>query len=236
MSEPMTCDELAERLAEFLDGSVDEAMREGIAVHAASCTECSALLADLRRLRTAAAALPVLVPSRDLWSGVASRIETPVVELNNAHVLAAAPEHVWHRRVWIGLAAAGLVAVTATVTQQMTARSMAPRAAAVPAATVATIPVEQSSVQFTSVVARQQAYDQEIARLRDVLDKRRPQLDSATVAVVEHNLAVIDEAIAQCAQALRKDPASRFLVESLNDALETKVQLLKRAASLSTQS
>jgi hypothetical protein len=232
----MTCNELAEKLADFLEDDVDDTTRERIEAHAGSCAECGALLADLRRLRTDAAALPELSPSRDLWAGIASRIETPVVELKNTRVASATMAPVWRRRVWVGLAAAGLVAITATVTRQMTTRSMAQRSAAVQTARVASAPIDPEAVRFTNVTDKQAAYDQEIAGLRDILNKRRPQLDSATVAIVEHNLAVIDEAIAQCAQALRKDPASRFLEESLDDALETKVQLLRRATTLSTQS
>jgi hypothetical protein len=78
----------------------------------------------------------------------------------------------------------------------------------------------------------EQTYDSEIARLRTVVNRRRGQLDSGTVATIEKNLIVIDDAIKQCKQALRKDPASRFLMESLNDAMDNKVQLLRTAASL----
>jgi hypothetical protein len=45
-------------------------------------------------------------------------------------------------------------------------------------------------------------------------------------------LQVIDDAITQCKRALQKGPASRFLIESLNDAFDTKVQLLRTAATL----
>jgi hypothetical protein len=72
----------------------------------------------------------------------------------------------------------------------------------------------------------------EITRLRAIIAQRKPTLDTATVHVIERNLKVIDDAIAQCKQALQKDPASRFLMESLNDALDTKVQLLRTAAML----
>jgi len=78
----------------------------------------------------------------------------------------------------------------------------------------------------------EQTYDSEISRLRVIVRQRRLQLDSATVTVLDHNLKVIDDAIAQCKQALSKDPNSRFLMESLNDALDTKVQLLRTAATL----
>ena len=78
----------------------------------------------------------------------------------------------------------------------------------------------------------QDTYDSEIARLRAVVKDRRAQLDPNTLAIIEKNMAVIDDAIAQCKAALQRDPASRFLMQSLNSALDTKVELLRTAASL----
>jgi hypothetical protein len=80
--------------------------------------------------------------------------------------------------------------------------------------------------------AAEKSYDAEIGRLRAVVAARRATLDTATINVIDRNLKVIDDAIAQCRAALRKDPASRFLMQSLDDALTTKVQLLRTAASL----
>jgi hypothetical protein len=254
----MSCELFADRLADFLERDVDESTRAGMEAHALSCAECGALLADLRTLRIDAANLPPLVPSRDLWAGIAARIETPVVELKNggsAEVWNAASRR--RARIWTGLAAAGLVAITATVTRELTKRSdnviappvhvaatpsekkdtvaavaaVSPAPAPVPAARVAS-PKPASVSLVANRPSAQQTYDEEIARLRVVVNRRRPQLDSATVAVIEHNLKVIDDAIAQCKQALRKDPASRFLMESLNDAMDNKVQLLRTAAVL----
>ncbi len=237
MSNPMTCDELALTLAEYLDDDLDAATHERLERHAQSCAECGALIGDLRRLRADAQALPAIAPSRDLWAGIAERIETPVVELNNTHGPAAI-RSVWRRRTtWMGLAAAAaLIVVTATVTRQLTTRSMAEQVAARTAAPVRA--GTETGTGMTSVANRlpEQKYDDEIARLRAVLDARRPLLDSATVVVVEHNLAVIDEAIAQCTQALRRDPASQYLIESLHDELDTKVQLLRTAAALPSRS
>jgi hypothetical protein len=61
---------------------------------------------------------------------------------------------------------------------------------------------------------------------------RRGELDPATVAVLEHSLKVIDQAIAQSKDALQRDPASGFLQEQLNHALDKKVTLLRTAARL----
>jgi hypothetical protein len=262
----MTCDQVADRLADFLERDVDEATRAAIEAHALACAECGQLLADLRTLRLTAANLPELAPSRDLWKGIADRIETPVVELKNGSAT-----YGWSgtsqrgRQVWLGLAAAGLVAMTATITHELTKRSIGVAASTNVASTAAARPITapfQSSAGTpastqsvgaastdsapsirrsvpaptatlaSTAISAQQTYDDEIARLRLVVEKRRPQLDSATVAVIEHNLNVIDDAIRQCKQALRKDPGSRFLMEALNDALDNKVQLLRTAATL----
>jgi len=75
-------------------------------------------------------------------------------------------------------------------------------------------------------------YDREITRLRRLMDGRRDQLDPVTVAIIERNLAVIDTAIAESKAAIVRDPASRFLIESLNQSLQTKVELMRTAAVL----
>jgi hypothetical protein len=75
-------------------------------------------------------------------------------------------------------------------------------------------------------------YDREVARLAALLDSRRNQLDPVTVAIIERNLQVIDAAITESKQAIARDPASRFLIESLNQSLRTKVELMRTAAML----
>jgi hypothetical protein len=75
-------------------------------------------------------------------------------------------------------------------------------------------------------------YDREITTLRAALDARRTQLDPATVATVEQNLHVIDNAIRQAREALAKDPKSRFLNDQLDRTLAKKTELLRAAALL----
>jgi hypothetical protein len=75
-------------------------------------------------------------------------------------------------------------------------------------------------------------YDREIAKLRRVLELRRGDLDTSTVRVVTQSMKVIDEAIAQSKAALAKDPASGFLNQQLNNALDQKLELLRTAALL----
>ena len=262
MTNPMTCDQFADHLADYLEGGMGATTKVAMETHASTCAECGALLADLRRLQVDATNLPELSPKRDLWTGIAARIETPVVELKNGGAAERWSGGTQRRRnpLWIGVAAAGLIAVTATITHELTKRSVATSAPSQTAsvqpkadttgrstpathvATVDTVPARRSTVPpspnaptthlASSKPSAEQTYAVEITRLRGVLNRRRPQLDSSTVAIVEHNLHVIDDAITQCRRALQKDPASRFLIESLNDALDTKVQLLRTAATL----
>jgi hypothetical protein len=79
-------------------------------------------------------------------------------------------------------------------------------------------------------------YGREIARLRQIVDQRRPTLDTATVSVIERNLTIIDQAIRESRAALARDPASALLNEKLNNALEQKVELLRAAALLPVRS
>lgn len=266
MSNPtLTCTEFADTLADFLERDVAESTRAAMEAHALGCAECGPLLADLRRLRIDAANMPELAPSRDLWPSIAARIETPVVDLgarggvrNGQPVRRRVP-----RGVWLGLAAAGLIAVTATVTRQLTRQSLPNGGASTPVvppvATTARLGsdsvanpaqrpdsarhetptvgnraqgVTQPASNASAKLSAEETYGGEIARLLVIFKQKEPQLDTATVAVVAKNLKIIDDAIAQCRLALRKDPASRFLMQSLNDALDTKVQLLRTAATL----
>ena len=80
--------------------------------------------------------------------------------------------------------------------------------------------------------ALRDTYDSEITTLRAALDARRGQLNPSTVAVIEQNLRVIDEAIRQSRAALAKDPNSSLLNDQLDRTLAKKTGLLRAAALL----
>jgi hypothetical protein len=254
----ITCDRFNEQLADFLERAVSEPMRAAMESHAVSCDDCGPLLADLRRLRIDAANLAELSPSRDLWAGIAERIEAPVLTLPGSR---GARRRFWTNPVFVSVAAAGLVAITATITHRMDGGRVAgstggrPADSAQPATPVQSAPAvaaldsNRPAVQPSSRPAdhpstrppvrlasnkpsAEQTYDREIARLLVVYNERRPELDSTTVAVVKKNLKIIDDAIAQTKVALRRDPASEFLMESLNDAFDSKIELLRKVAML----
>ena len=268
----MTCEDFSDRLMAYLEHETDDATRAALERHALSCAECGALLADLRRLRIEASNLPELTPSRDLWSGIAARIEAPVVPIG-VHQPALQPSVAargWTRRALVAaslVAAAGVgyfaadarratdftamipppsvsdvpgtlpAAVVEGVAPDPASRTQSPaqRVAIATPRAAPTTPIVQTVAADRAYITLVADYDREIAKLRVLIEQRRNQLDPVTVAIIEKNLQVIDSAIAECKKAIARDPASRFLIESLNQSLQTKVELMRTAALLPTR-
>jgi hypothetical protein len=141
---PLSCEGFAGALADYLERDDSPRVRAAVETHAASCAECGALLADLQQLGVDASGLPTLSPSRDLWAGIAERIEAPVLDLGVARGARSAPGARsavrgarWLRPV---AAAAALVAMTAGVTYYVT------REALLPQTQVAARPIDSSAI------------------------------------------------------------------------------------------
>lgn len=136
----ITCETLDELLPDFLEETLDPSSRAAVESHAASCERCAALLGDLEAIRVEARALPVLRPSRDLWEGIAARIEAPVIPLEPARAPAAAPAvatgparaPLQIRRRWLAAAAAALVMGTAGITHLLSRPDVPPPVAGRP--------------------------------------------------------------------------------------------------------
>jgi anti-sigma factor RsiW len=234
MTTPMTCDDIQSMIPDVLEGTLSDERRAPYEAHVARCEACRSLVIDLAKIRDDAASLAVFSPSRDLWSGIESRLETPVLSISDRPRGIVAR---WTSRQ-VAAAAAVLVSVTAGGTWLAATRSpAAPSVAAVPAVNA---PAVNANARTELVEVADQkgiaTYEGEIAKLRTVLDTRRGELDKTTIAVVEKNLRLIDQAISESKAALAADPASAFLAGRLNHAYDTKLQLLRSAALLPSRS
>ncbi len=199
--------------------------------------------AELRAIVRAAAELPALSPSRDLWTGIAARIEAPVValptrgahpgepviETPSVHVVAPPARLPWRR---LAIAASLLVAATAGVTYAIVTHHAAAELAASGDSATVVAPLASVPVEATSTMTAEQTFDHEIGAMRTIIDQRRKDLDPVTISVLQKNLKLIDAAIAESRAALAKDPASAFLMDRLMHAYDTKLQLLRGVASI----
>ena len=246
----MNCERLDAALESYLEGDLEPRGRAAVERHAGECLRCASLLRSLQQIRGEAARLPELEPSRDLWPGIAARIEAPVIPLATTGERGVPAR--FRTSLWMGAAAAGLVAISAGITYTVTMQRVS-RSAGAPVASVDAPPAspsgssskERSNASVALPAANERAaapvstgmeattvvtYNREITQLKNVLEQRRNDLDPATVAIVENSLRTIDTAIAEARAALVRDPASAFLTDQLNKALEKKLGLLRTVA------
>ena len=82
----MTCEAVEATLPDYLDETLETWVRSSVEEHLGQCLKCAALVRDIRNIEREAGLLPDLVPVRDLWPGIESRIGTPVVAFTPAVV------------------------------------------------------------------------------------------------------------------------------------------------------
>src|SRR5215210_749987 len=100
----LNCEEFDALFSDYLEGTLVAEARTRVDQHLRECVRCTGLVRDIDRITKEASALPDLVPSRDLWAGIESRIAAPVVPL----VIRPATQ----KRIspaWLSIAAAALI-------------------------------------------------------------------------------------------------------------------------------
>jgi anti-sigma factor RsiW len=152
MTNIMTCEQIERMLDARLDGTLDAADRRAMDAHLTRCDSCRALVGDVDRIVADARSLPLLTPSRDLWSAVEARLgaqDNPFAPEGATVQSLSAFRDPRLRRVFrtpslpqLAAAAVLLVAVTAGVTW-----NLASRGSDSPAATVADVTAPQGNVQ-----------------------------------------------------------------------------------------
>ncbi|HKC12311.1 MAG TPA: hypothetical protein VKI41_09780, partial [Vicinamibacteria bacterium] len=178
----------------------------------AGCPPCREEERRLRAVLAQAAALPrLLSPARDLWPGIAERI---------------GGQKRTALRGWgpIGLAAAAAVAIAL-------ASTLLPRPGPAPPP-VLPVAVSPGSDALHEVEAD---YARATTALLAALSERPSSLSSETLASVQKNLDVIDQALAEVREALRKDPHNGELTHMLVATHRKKLDVLRRVVKLSTQ-
>jgi hypothetical protein len=195
--------------------------------HRAGCVECRTLWAELDQISAQAARLPLLRPSRDLWAGIEARTGGTADAPQTMRPFFTRP------MVRFAIAASLLMAVSSAVTWQVASNRDRLGVGEVAADIAAGVDLETAeTLHLASFQETVTSMDREIAVLQAMVADRRKLLDPQTVSVLEANLRVIDRAIQESRAALVADPASRFLSEQFTRAYNSKLTLLRDAATL----
>jgi anti-sigma factor RsiW len=241
----MTCTQAREWIDDLVDGTIVPIRRAELERHLAECSECRAIASDLQIIHDTAASLDPLEPPAGVWLQIAGRLRQQgrVAPPPQAEV-----RHGTRHTALLAIAAAlvllvgGSIALLWTQYRGQNAPASTPTASA-PAPTPAPAGNAPASVDVGSVEDEfrqaEQHYQNAIAKLEQAarLDqaasgRSQSALDPQTAAMLQKNLQVIDQAIAESRSALRAEPLSAPARDSLFDALRRKVALLQDTIAL----
>lgn len=216
----MNCRDVQDRLSGFADHDLPSEEAALVAAHLEGCGTCRDLLADLTRVRDAAAALGPIAPPDHLSLEIAGQIR-----LDAPGPIAAAPQSTLSQ--WMGLAAAVVIITTgAYAVSEWVWPDAGPAAPASVAAdadgTGVGAVVEELGAALEKAIADLQA----LAQASD-----RPGEAELAGGLLE-NLKVIDGAIAESRMALAEEPSSVAARDSLLEALKRKVGVLQSTMAL----
>ena len=200
----MNCTEMFELVERYHSGNLPRLESEAVEQHLLACDACRADFRFQRTLKSAVATLPREIrPPNRVWQGIEERMTRG----------ASRPGAVawWQRRTTLAAAAVILMALTSAVT-----------------ALLVRTPGQPPAGEGYSVT--EAAYRQAAEELAETLEFRRNDLSPTSLAVVEQNLRIIDEAIRETQAALAEDPRNERVAELLWASWEKKIDLLKRAA------
>ena len=163
-------------------------------------------------------------PARDLWPGVAARLDTAGVRR---------PRQIAFTLPQLAMAASLLIAMASGLTW-LAARPAAPAGDGQEVVLAESEPagLVQGDVQNANFADAQ--FDAAVTDLERILREDRDRLDPRTVLVIERNLQAIDDAIREARMALNDDPANTYLNSHLADARRRKLELLRHVTTLAS--
>ena len=210
-------------LSDLVDESLDASTRRAADEHIAACDTCFARVQRLRAIVMQASSLPdAMRPPADEWSRVRARLESGTLG-----VARAAPW--WTRRS--ALLAAGLaLVIVSSATTALLVGGLGTTSPPSEAATAASSPL------MPRLAALEHDYATVARDLERELAERKHTLSPETIAAVERSLRTIDAAIAEARDALERDPSSETVARLFVAGHDQKIELLRYAMRLATQS
>ncbi len=200
----MLCHELTKMLA------AEEPLSPAAVTHLDGCARCSALLADLKAIQSAAAELAEAEPPARLWVSLRNQLEAEglIHEPEAEAVAATPPSSFWLslRPVLASAYLALLVAVAGLFAVRMAPVTPAPLGTSTVAGVAVTVPADLVPTAENTADIRE----------------RNPEV----TASYTKSLEIIDNFILLCEKTVREEPRNELAREYLYDAYQQKADLL----------
>jgi anti-sigma-K factor RskA len=231
----MSCEEYGILLDDLVDGTLAGEARDRAEEHLRTCEGCRATVADLRRIREAARAMPPVEPPANGWARVSAALDregqrSPAILEPRARTRRSVFA-TW-RPVWGALGAAAVLAIAVATTLLLYRTTPVDNGAAAGGqAANAGADNLVSSVE-TELQLADQHYQKAIAGLEQMWREGQSSVDPQTAAVLQKNMGIIDQAVRESREALRTQPADEVAQTTLFEALRRKVDLLKDMVAL----
>ena len=224
----MSCREFAPSLSDLVDGVLAREARARVEAHLETCADCRALLADLKRIKAEARALPKLAAPESVWQHVRAGLDLEASPSRRGTVLQFAPRR-WKSLTGLAAAAVFVLAVSAAL-YFATAPGPQPTAPApTPAHAKAADTVQ--SVEAELELADQH-YQKAIDGLEAAAKEGQGDLAPEVATALQTGIGVADQAIAESRAALKAQPTNEAAQASLFEALQRKVGLLRDTIAL----
>jgi anti-sigma factor RsiW len=227
----MNHDRYRDAIQELAEGTLGPLRRAELQQHLDECPACRRLADDMRRIRELAQSLDRPAPPDRVWLQVAGRLR------QEGRIATPTPRAVVTRRFMPLAIAASLLLVIGASLYLLYPR---PTAVAPQADTHATTQqpsgnaAQMDAVQGVEAEFRlaEQHYQNAIAKLEEAAKSESGAIDPQTATLLQRNLQVIDQAIAESRAALRSEPQSARARDSLFEALRKKVTVLQETIAL----
>lgn len=197
----MICEEVRRRLDDAEGGTNPP---DALAAHLESCADCHDYAEAAERLRAAASDLPTPAPGRDLWPGIAARLDRTAPR----HIERRSRRHLWPL-------AASLVLSASLVVLLVARRGSEPEFT----------PVAEDRIH---VVAWEDVISASQARAEEVLAARVGEMPEASQIALAENLERLDRAIREIRLAIEEHPENPRLEILLAARVQQHARLIQR--------
>lgn len=216
-----TCDQYLNAIGEVVDGTLGPLRRAELDLHLESCDQCRALVDDLMQVARSARALDPMDPPGHVWAGIASRLEAEGRVRRTAW-------RVRRSHTMLALAATLVLAVGAAIVLLL------PEAGP-DTQPVVTVRVPDDSIfqdPVESVASELALTERHFQNAIEQASRPDALVSAETTAVLQKNLLVVNQAIAESRAALESNPDSTPARQSLYEALKQKIQFLQDTIAL----